>query len=248
MNLKLIFKVKLYEYGCVLKNKARLVAKSYRQEEGIDFKEAFAPVARIKAIRIFLAYAAHKKMTVFQMDVKTTFLNGILNEEVYVSHPKGFIDQDHLNHVFILKKTLYGLKQAPRAWYDLLSKFILSQKFVKGVVDPTLFTRKEGNDIILVQTYVDDIILASTNLIFCDQFANEMSKRFKMSMMEKISFFLGLHISQNSRGIFINQSKYALEMLNKYGLECSDAVDTPMVEMSKLNEDLQGTKVDHTRY
>ncbi|GKF41055.1 retrovirus-related pol polyprotein from transposon TNT 1-94, partial [Tanacetum coccineum] len=140
---------KLEEYGSVLKNKARLVAKGYRQEEGIDFEESFAPVALIKAIKIFLAYIAHKNMVVFQMDVKTAFLNGILKEEVYVSQPEGFVNQDHPNHVFWLKKALYGLKKAPRAWYDLLSKFFLSQKFVKGVVDSTLFTQQEGNDLIL---------------------------------------------------------------------------------------------------
>ncbi|GKA93777.1 retrovirus-related pol polyprotein from transposon TNT 1-94, partial [Tanacetum coccineum] len=120
----------IYEFErlevCVLKNKARLVAKSYRQEEGTGFKESFAPVARIEAIRIFLAYVAHKNMVVFYMDVKTAFLNGILKEEVYVSQPEGFVNQDHPNHVFRLKKALYGLKQAPRAWYDLLSKFLLS--------------------------------------------------------------------------------------------------------------------------
>ncbi|GJU21579.1 retrovirus-related pol polyprotein from transposon TNT 1-94 [Tanacetum coccineum] len=147
ISVKWIFKVKLDEYGGVLKNKAQLVAKSYHQEEGIDFEELFAPVARIEAIRIFLAYAAHKNMVVFQMDVKTTFLNRILKEEVYVSQPEGFVNQDNLNHVFRLKKALYGLKQAPHAWYDLLSKSLLSQKFVKDVVDPTLFTRKEGNDL-----------------------------------------------------------------------------------------------------
>ncbi|GJR99390.1 retrovirus-related pol polyprotein from transposon TNT 1-94 [Tanacetum coccineum] len=122
INLKWIFKVKLDEYVRVLKNKARLVAK----EEGIDFEESFAPVAHIKAIRIFIAYATHMNMIVFQMDVKTAFLNGILKEEVYVSQPKGFVDQDYLTHVLCLKKALYGLKQAPRAWYDLLSKFLLS--------------------------------------------------------------------------------------------------------------------------
>ncbi|GKB76381.1 retrovirus-related pol polyprotein from transposon TNT 1-94 [Tanacetum coccineum] len=185
------------------------------QEEGIEFKESFAPVAHIVAIRIFLAYAAHKNMVVFQMDVKTEFLNGILKEEVYVSQPKGFVNQDHPNHVFRLKKALYGLKQAPCAWYGLLSKFLLSYKFIKDVVDPTLFTRKEGNDLILVQIYVDDIIFATTNPIFCDEFANQMSKRFKMLMMGLMSFFLGLQISQSPRGIFINQSKYALEMLKK---------------------------------
>ncbi|GJZ88549.1 retrovirus-related pol polyprotein from transposon TNT 1-94 [Tanacetum coccineum] len=194
---------------------------------------------------MFIAYAAHKNMTVYQMDVKTIFLNGVLNEDVYVSQPEGFVNEDHLSNVFRLKKSLHGLKQARLAWYDMLSKFLLSQKFIKGVFDPTLFTRKEVKDLILVQIYVDDIIFTSTNPIFCDKFANKMSKHFKMSMMRKMSFFLGLQVSQNPRGIFINQSKYALEMLKKYGLESCDAVDTPMVERSKVP---QGTEVDHTRY
>ncbi|GJV90929.1 retrovirus-related pol polyprotein from transposon TNT 1-94 [Tanacetum coccineum] len=144
--LKWIFKEKLDEYGGVLKNKARLVAKGYRQKEGIDFEESFTPVAHIEAIRIILAYDVHKNMVVFM-----AFLNGILKEEVYVSQPEGFVNQENLNHVFRLKKALYGLKQAPRAWYGLLSKFLLSQKFVKGVFDPTFFTRKEGNDLILAK-------------------------------------------------------------------------------------------------
>ncbi|GJZ48005.1 retrovirus-related pol polyprotein from transposon TNT 1-94 [Tanacetum coccineum] len=162
ITLKWIYKVKLDEMGGILKNKARLVARGYRQEEGIDFEESFALVARLDAIRIFLAYAAHMNMIVYQMDVKTAFLNGILREEVYVSQPDGFVDQDNLNHVYKLKKALYGLKQAPRAWYDLLSKFLLSQEFSKGTVDPTLFIRRQGKDILLVQIYVDDIIFAST--------------------------------------------------------------------------------------
>ncbi|GJU56746.1 retrovirus-related pol polyprotein from transposon TNT 1-94 [Tanacetum coccineum] len=135
--LKWIYKVKLDEYGDVLKNKARLVAKGYRQEEGIDFEESFAPVARIEAIRIFIANAASKNMIIYQMDVKTAFLNGELKEEVYVSQPEGFIDPDHPTHVYRLKKALYGLKQAPRAWYNTLSRFLLDNKFSKGVVDPT---------------------------------------------------------------------------------------------------------------
>ncbi|GKB35793.1 retrovirus-related pol polyprotein from transposon TNT 1-94, partial [Tanacetum coccineum] len=140
--------------------KARLVACGYRQEEGIDFEESFALVARLDAIQIFLAYPADMNMIVYQMDVKTAFLKGILREEVYVSQPDGFVDQDNPNHVYKLKKALYGLKQAPRAWYDLLSKFLLSQEFSKGTVDPTLFIRRQGKDILLVQIYVDDIIFA----------------------------------------------------------------------------------------
>ncbi|GKC87701.1 retrovirus-related pol polyprotein from transposon TNT 1-94, partial [Tanacetum coccineum] len=220
----------------------------YRQEEGIDFEESFALVARLDAIRIFLAYATHMNMIVYQMDVKTAFLNGILREEVYISQPDGFVDQDNLNHVYNLNKVLYWLKQAPCTWYNLLSKFILSQKFSKGTVDPTLFIRRQGKDILLVQIYVDDIIFASTTPELCDQFSKVMCSKFKMSMMGKISFFLGLQISQNPRGIFINQSKYALESLKKYGMESSDPVDTPMVGKSKLDEDTQGIAIDPTHY
>nr|GFC84098.1 retrovirus-related Pol polyprotein from transposon TNT 1-94 [Tanacetum cinerariifolium] len=142
------------------------------EEEGIDFKELFAPVARLEAIRIFLAFAAHKNMVVYQMDVKTAFLNGNLREEVYVSQPDGFVDADNPNHVYKLKKALYGLKQALRAWYDMLSSFLLSQDFSKGSVDPTLFIRRNRNDLLLVQIYVDDIIFAASTLELCDLLAN----------------------------------------------------------------------------
>ncbi|GJT05129.1 retrovirus-related pol polyprotein from transposon TNT 1-94 [Tanacetum coccineum] len=248
IKLKWIYKVKTDESGGVLKNKARLVAQGFRQEEGIDFEESFAPVARIEAIRIFVANAAHKNMTIYQMDVKTAFLNGELKEEVYVSQPEGFVDQDNPSHVYKLKKALYGLKQAPRAWYDMLSSFLISQQFSKGAVDPTLFTRHAGNDILLVQIYVDDIIFASTNTAMCDEFANQMTSKFKMSMMGQMSFFLGLQISQSPRGIFINQSKYASEIVKKYSLNTTDSVDTPIIETKKLDEDLQGKPVDATLY
>nr|GEW26606.1 retrovirus-related Pol polyprotein from transposon TNT 1-94 [Tanacetum cinerariifolium] len=210
--------VKLDELGGILKNKARLVARGYCQEEGIDFEESCPPVARIEAIRIFLAYAAHKNMVVYQMDVKTAFLKGNLREEVYVSQPDGFVDPDNPNHVYKLKKALYGLKQAPRAWHDMLSSFLLSQDFSKSSVDPTLFIRRNGTELLL------------------------------MSMMGEILFFLGLQISQSPRGIFINQYKYALESLKKYGFETCDLVDTPMVEKSKLDKDKEGKAVDPSHY
>nr|GEY72539.1 retrovirus-related Pol polyprotein from transposon TNT 1-94 [Tanacetum cinerariifolium] len=121
----------------------------FERLEGIDFEESFAPVARLEAIRIFLAYATHKNMVVYQMDVKTAFLNGNLREEVYVSQPDGFLDQYSPTHVYKLKKDLYWLKQDPCAWYDMLSSFLISQDFSKGSVDPTLFIRKNGNDLLL---------------------------------------------------------------------------------------------------
>nr|GEW46260.1 retrovirus-related Pol polyprotein from transposon TNT 1-94 [Tanacetum cinerariifolium] len=154
-----------------------------------------------------------KNITVYQMDVKTAFFNGELKEEVYVSQLEGFVDPDHSTHVYRLKKALYGLKQAPRAWYDILSQFHLDNKFSKRAVDLTLFTQKTGKHILFVQIYVDDIIFASTDPKACDIFSNEMSSKFQMSMMGQMSFFLGLQVSHNPRGIFINQSKFALEIL-----------------------------------
>ncbi|GKE70905.1 retrovirus-related pol polyprotein from transposon TNT 1-94 [Tanacetum coccineum] len=232
----------------VLKNKARFIAQGFRQEERIDFEESFAPVARIDAIHIFVANAAHKNITIYQMDVKTTFLNDELKEEVYISQPEGFVDQDNPSHVYKLQKALYDLKHAPRAWYDMLSSFFISQQFSKGVVDLILFIRHAGNDILLVQIYIDDIIFASSNTALCNEFANQMTNKFKMTMMGKMSFFLGLQIFQSPRGIFLNQSKYASKIVKKYGLQSTNSVDTPMIENKKLDEDLQGKPVDATLY
>ncbi|GJT48652.1 retrovirus-related pol polyprotein from transposon TNT 1-94 [Tanacetum coccineum] len=248
ITLKWICKVKLDEMEGILKNKAQLVARGYRQEEGIDFEESFAPVARLEAIRIFLTFAAHMNMVVYQMDVKTAFLVGNLREEVYVSQQDGFMDKDNPNHVYKLKKALYGLKQASRACYDMLSSFLISQDFSKGSLDPTLFIHREGKELLLVQIYVDDIIFAASTPELCDLFSKIMCSKFKMSMMGKISFFLGLQISQCPRGIFINQSKYALEPLKKYGFDSCDPVDTPMVEKSKLDEDKEWKAVDPSHY
>ncbi|GJS01118.1 retrovirus-related pol polyprotein from transposon TNT 1-94 [Tanacetum coccineum] len=182
------------------------------------------------------------------MDVKTAFLNGELKEEVYVHQSEGFVDPERPHHVYHLKKAFYGLKQAPWAWYDTLSRFLLAQGFSKGVVNPTLFIQKTGKHTLHVQIYVDDIIFASTDPKDCDRFSNEMSSKFQMSMMGQISFFLGLQISQNPRGIFINQSKYANEILKKFDLHKSDPIGTLMVERTKLDEDLSGTPVDQTKY
>ncbi|GKE73854.1 retrovirus-related pol polyprotein from transposon TNT 1-94, partial [Tanacetum coccineum] len=184
--LKWIYKVKLDEYGDVLKNKACLVAKGFRQKEGLDFEESFALVARLEAIRIFVANAASKNMTVYQMDVKTAFLNGELKKEVCVHQPEGFVDLERPHLVYCLKKALYGLKQAPRAWYDTFLKFLLAQGFSKGVVDPTLFIQKTDKHTLHFQIYVDDIIFASTDPKDCDRFSNEMSSKFQMSMMGQI--------------------------------------------------------------
>ncbi|KAI3769208.1 hypothetical protein L6452_00308 [Arctium lappa] len=245
---KWVFKNKKDEDGVVIRNKARLVAKDYRQEEGMDYDETYAPVARIEAIHMFLAYAAHKNFTVFQMDVKTAFLNDILKEEVYVSQPEGFVNPDKPDHVYILDKALYGLKQAPRAWYDVLSKFLVKSGFSKGKIDTTLFIKKEKTDIILIQIYVDDIIFGSTNPKYCKNFSNLMVSRFQMSMMGEMNFFLGLQVKQLSTGIFINQSKYILDILRKYKMEDCKSIGTPMAPGTKIHTDHSGKSVDVRTY
>ncbi|GJX44161.1 retrovirus-related pol polyprotein from transposon TNT 1-94 [Tanacetum coccineum] len=251
ITLKWIYKVKLDELGGILKNKARLVARGYRQEEGIDFEESFAPVARLEAIRIFLAFAAHMNMVVYQMDVKTAFLNGNLQEEVYVSQPDGFVDKDKPNHVYKLKKALYGLKQAPRAWYDMLSSFLISQDFSKGSVDPTLFIRRDGNELLLVQIYVDDIIFAASTPEFCGTYLLKImcSKFLDVNDGAKIHYYLGFQISHKVlEASLLTSQKLALESLKKYRFDSCDPVYTPMVEKSKLDEDKEGKAVDPSHY
>ncbi|KAI3672634.1 hypothetical protein L6452_38730 [Arctium lappa] len=182
------------------------------------------------------------------MDVKTAFLNGILKEEVYVSQPEGFVNQEKPNHVYILDKALYGLKQAPRAWYDVLSNFLVKSGFSKGTVDTTLFIKKEKGDIILIQIYVDDIIFGSTNTKYCKNFANLMVSRFQMNLMGEMNFFLGLQVKQFSTGIFINQSKYIRDILRKFQMENSKPIGTPMAPGTKISTDPSGKAVDIRTY
>jgi hypothetical protein len=203
VGVRWVFRNKLDEDGTVTRNKARLVAKGYSQAEGIDYDETFAPVARLEAIRIFLAFAAFSNFKVYQMDVKSAFLNGKLDEEVYVEQPPGFEDQEYLDYVFFLFKAIYGLKQAPRKWYDTLSEFLIENGFVRGVIDKTLFCKKHKGDTILVQVYVDDIIFGSTNDNLCKRFSKLMQSKFEMSLMGELKFFLGLQVSQRTDGIFI---------------------------------------------
>ncbi|KAJ9557962.1 hypothetical protein OSB04_012576 [Centaurea solstitialis] len=245
---KWIFRNKLDEIGTIIRNKARLVAQGYRQEEGIDYDETFAPVARLEAIRLFLAFAAHMNFKVYQMDIKNAFLNGKLNEEVYVAQPPGFVDPKFPDHVYKLNKALYGLKQAPRAWYDTLSTFLLSKGFVRGKIDSTLFLKKYPKHILLVQIYVDDIIFGSINPKLCEKFELLMKSEYKMSMMGELTFFLGLQIKQSEKGIFINQGKYVHEMLKKFDLTSCTPMKTPMAPPLSLDKDSKGKPVDVTLY
>ncbi|KAJ9566827.1 hypothetical protein OSB04_002793 [Centaurea solstitialis] len=212
------------------------------------YDETFAPVARIEAIRIFLAYAAHKNMMVYQMDVKCAFLNGVLHEEVYVEQPEGFVDPRFPDHVYALDKALYGLKQAPRAWYETLTIYLLEAGYKKGTIDPTLFLRKSGDDLIIVQIYVDDIIFASTKPELCKEFEHTMKSQFQMSMMGELTFFLGLQVRQYPEGIFINQSKYVHDLLKHFDVVGSNSAATPMSRSFQMDADLSGKPVDLKKY
>nr|GEW15952.1 uncharacterized mitochondrial protein AtMg00810-like [Tanacetum cinerariifolium] len=182
------------------------------------------------------------------MDVKTAFLNGVLKEEVYVGQPLGFVSKQYLDHVYDLDKALYGLKQAPREWYDVLLQFLIESGFQKGFIDTTIFIEKKGKHIMLIQIYVDDIIFGSTNLKYCTKFSELMVKRFEMSMMGEMKFFLGLQVNQFLNGIFINQSKCILDILKRFGMDNCDTLSTLMVEQAKLKLDLVRKPVDHTNY
>ncbi|KAG5562829.1 hypothetical protein RHGRI_005526 [Rhododendron griersonianum] len=245
---KWIFKNKTNEQGTVVRNKARLVAQGYTQVEGIDFDETFAPVARLESIRIMLAVACFLGFKLYQMDVKSAFLNGVIKEEVYVSQPKGFEDPHKTDHVYHLNKALYGLKQAPRAWYERLTTFLLSKDFVRGSVDKTLFVQHKGKHLLVVQIYVDDIIFGSTSPALVNDFSEFMQSEFEMSMMGELTFFLGLQVRQFEHGIFVSQTKYASNLVKKFGLDSAKHSRTPMSTTTKLSKDVDGVSIDQTLY
>ncbi|GJU46976.1 putative ribonuclease H-like domain-containing protein [Tanacetum coccineum] len=209
---KWVFKNKKDERGIVIKNKARLVAQGYTQEEGIDYDEVFSPVARIEAIRLFLAYASFKDFVVYQMDVKSAFLYGKIEEEVYVCQPPGFEDPDFPDR--------------------------------RGKIDKTLFIRRDKGDILLVQVYVDDIIFGSTKKSLCTEFEKMMHKKFQMSSMGELTFFLGLQVKQKEDGIFISQDKYVTEILKKFSFTDVKTASTPMETQKLLLKDEDGEEVD----
>nr|GEU52305.1 hypothetical protein [Tanacetum cinerariifolium] len=218
-----------------------------QKEEGIDYEEVFAPVARIKAIRLFLAYASFIGFMVYQIDVKSVFLYGTIEEEVYVCQRIGFEDPDYPDKVYKVVKALYGLHEAPRAWYETLANYLLENGFQRGKIDQTLFIKKQKGDILLVQVYVDDIIFRSTDKDLCKAFEKLMKDKFQMSSMGELTFFLGLQVKHKQDGIFISQDKYVAEILRKFGLIDGISASTPIDTEKPLLMDPDGEDVDvHT--
>ncbi|GJR28414.1 putative ribonuclease H-like domain-containing protein [Tanacetum coccineum] len=239
-----VFRNKKDEREIVIRNKGRLVTQGHRQEEGIDYEEVFAPVARIEAIRLFLAYASFKGFLVYQMDVKSAFLYGTIEEEVYVTQPPGFKDHNHPNKVYKVVKALYGLHQAQRAWYETLANYLLGNEFKRGEIDQTLFIKKQKGDILLVQVYVDDIIFGSTNKELCTAFEKLMKDKFQMSSMGELTFFLGLQVQQKEDGIFISQDKYVAEILKKFNYTDVKSASIPVDLKKPLVKDGDADDVD----
>nr|GEW49722.1 hypothetical protein [Tanacetum cinerariifolium] len=213
-------------------------------EEGIDYDEVFAPVARIEAIRIFLAYASFMGFTVYQMDVKSAFLYGTIDEKVYVMQPPGFQDLEFTAKVYKVEKAMYGLHQASRAWYDTLSKYLLTNGFQRDTIDQTLFIRRQRRDFILVQVYVDDIIFGSSNPPLCREFEALMHDKFQMSAMGELNFFFGLQVLQKEDGVFLSQDKYVGDILKKFGYSDVRSSNTPMDKENPWGKDRTRKDVD----
>jgi hypothetical protein len=201
---KWVFKNKQGNDGEVVRNKSRLVAQGYSQVEGLDFGETFSPIAYLEAIRILLAFAASKGFKLYQMDMKSAFLNGVIQEEVYVKHPLGFESLKYPDRVYKLSKALYRLKQVPRAWYARIKMFLLEHGYVMGSVDKTLFTLNYGTGFLLVQIYVDDIIFGVSSHTLVSRFQEMMESEFQMSMMGELTFFLVIQVKQTKQDTFVH--------------------------------------------
>jgi hypothetical protein len=201
---KWVFKNKQGKDGEVVRNKSRLVAQGYSQVEGLDFGETFSPIAYLEAIRILLAFAASKGFKLYQMDMKSAFLNGVIQEEVYVKHPLGFESLKYPDRVYKLSKALYRLKQVPRAWYARIKMFLLEHGYVMGSVDKTLFTLNYGTGFLLVQIYVDDIIFGVSSHTLMSRFQEMMESEFQMSMMGELTFFLVIQVKQTKQDTFVH--------------------------------------------
>eukprot|EP00253_Pinus_taeda_P012864 PITA_12864 len=245
---KWIFKNKLNENREVIRNKARLVCKGYAQQEGIEFEETFALVARLEEIRMFLALSRFQKFKIFQMDVKSAFLNGDLEEEVYIDQPDGFILGNDPKLVCRLKKELYGLKQAPRAWYYHLDKYLYQQGFSKGLANNNLYINIDNDNFLILVVYVDDIIFGNNEEAVSQNFASVMQKEFEMSLLGELTYFLGLQIQQNKDDIFLSQTKYLKQILKKYVMEDSKPVCTPMVTGCSLSANDESATVHQPTY
>lgn len=249
IGVKWIYKTKLNEFGEVDKLKARLVAKGYAQKHGMDYTEVFAPVARMDTVRMIIAVAAQRSWSIYQLNVKSAYLHGELNEDVFVEQPRGYEQKGGEHKVYKLHKALYGLKQAPRAWFSRIEAHFTHEGFQKCISEHTLFVKQNsGGKILIVSVYVDDLIYTGDDEQMMLEFKESMMKVFDMTDLGKMRFFLGIEVLQMDDGIYVCQRKYAQEILKRFGMEECNAVKNPIVPGFKIDKNEGGVKVDETYY
>ncbi|GKV46536.1 hypothetical protein SLEP1_g53512 [Rubroshorea leprosula] len=269
IGVKWVFRTKMNPDGSIHKHKARLVVKGYAQQAGIDYGDTFSPVAQHDTVRMLIALSANFGCTIYHVDVKSAFLNGHLQEDIYVQQPEGFIISGHEDKVYKLKKALYGLKQAPRSWYNRIDSFLLQQGFQRSENEPTLYVKcnsgQSSKDTtfpvensgsnpfvcdaeLLVSLYVDDLLITGSNSQLLLSFKANLMKEFEMSYLGEMSYFLGMEIHQCESGIFVSQHKYALDVLKKFSMDQCKSVPTPLVQNSKLIAEDGYEKTDASIY
>lgn len=248
INLKWVYKLKKDSTGNIVKYKARLVAKGYVQKKGIDFDEVFVPVTRLETLRLLLALLAKHGWEVHHLDVKSAFLNGELLEEVYVSQPEGYVKKNEERKVYKLLKALYGLRQAPRAWYTRLNKCLKELNFIKCPYEHAVYTKREGDEFLVVGVYVDDLIVTGSNVESVKMFKNQMCSEFEMTDLGKLSYYLGLEVCQEKNYIELKQTAYAKKVLEKAGMRDCNPVKYPMEVKIQLHKDGGGKPVDETQF
>lgn len=248
IGLKWVYKLKKDTSGNVVKYKARIVAKGYVQRRGIDFEEIFAPVTRLETVRLLLALAAKNKWEVHHLDVKTAFLNGEIEEEVYVTQPEGFVKKDREQMVYKLIKALYGLRQAPRAWYAKLNKCLEELGFARCPYEHAVYTKKIGEETLIVAVYVDDLLITGTQKSIIEQFKKQMNEVFKMSDLGLLSHYLGIEVKQSPGCIELRQTAYAKKILEKAGLGDCNPTRFPMDPKEIITKDEGGKSVDVTHF
>lgn len=246
IGVKWVFRTKFNPDGSINKHKARLVVKGYSQIFGIDYLDTFAPVARHDTIRLLLAIIAQKGWQVFHMDIKSTFLNGFLQEEIYVEQLEGFVIKGQEDKVYLLKKALYGLKQAPRVWYNIINDHLLHLGFQKCLSEATLYAKHVGVDILIIFLYVGDLLMTRSNLTLIEEFKQEMKDVFEMTDLGLMTYFLGMEITQKKNEIFICLKKYAKEIFKKFQ-QCK-TMNTPMNQKEKFIKDDGADKVDEVHF
>ena len=248
IGLKWVFKIKRNPDGSVNKYKARLVAKGYVQKHGIDYDEVFAPVARIERIRLIIALAASHGWEVHHLDVKTAFLHGDLKEEVYVSQPEGFEVKGSEEKVYKLSKALYGLKQAPRAWNDKLNQILRELNFTRCSKEPSLYQKKRNKDLLIIAVYVDDLLVTGSNLKMITEFKREISAKFEMSDLGRLTYYFGIEVLQHDDGITLRQERYATKILSETGMDDCNSVHVPMDGSLKLSKGEGEASTDEKKY